>query len=177
MCINLLIRLSIIPTPVVIMSVFRALFETCVTFCNRNKREERACGLLRCVCSGLGFGGGCSCINTDINRSACRPYMASLWVPPPRVLHPREASSLTRGTGPVSEQSFLHSHPPCLLPTTLNRKHTYLCRGHLPVQACPLCGCLYKPGILLPCSPGRADTAVGSRATGRLHAWTGWHAA
>lgn len=57
--------------------------------------------------------------------------------------------------------------PPPLPPPPRNRKHTYLCRGHLPLQACPLCGCLYKPGILLPCSPGRADTAVDSQTTGR----------
>lgn len=128
--------------------------------------------VLRCVCAeGWVLEGGCSCINTDINRSACLPYTASLWVPPPCVSRPREASSLWRGTGAVSEQSFLHSHP-C---PPKNRKHTYLWQGHLPVQACPLCGCLYKPGILLPCSQGRADTAVGCKATDGLDAWTGWH--
>lgn len=98
----------------------------------------------------------------------------TLWLPPPCVLHPHEASSLTRGTGAVSEQSFPSFTP---LSPPLNRKHTYQCRVHLPVPACPLCRCLLKPGILLPCSPGSVNTAVGSQATGRLHAWTGWHTA
>lgn len=58
--------------------------------------------VLKCGCVedwGLELEGGCLCINTDINRSACLQYTASLGVPPPCVLRPREASSLRRGTG------------------------------------------------------------------------------
>lgn len=88
------------------------------------------------------------------------------------MLEPREASSLTRWTGTISEQSLLHSPPPHIRPPHPNRKHTYPWQGHLPARACPLCGRLYKPGIVLPRSPGRTDTQPSYRETPRFSRMT-----
>lgn len=108
---------------------------------------------------------GCfSCIIADVNRSACLHYTASIVRYAHRRHHPSEENRRCKWAVSPSF-SHTHTHLPPLPPQ--NRKHTYLCRGHLPARACPLCGCLYKPGILLPCSPGS------ERRFCTNHWWTG----
>lgn len=78
------------------------------------KDKKGVYGFWLCVQT-AGGGGRLSCINADISMSTVHSR-----VPPPCVLRPREASSLSEGNRPVSEQSFLHSHPRLLSPKTEN---------------------------------------------------------
>lgn len=98
--------------------------------------------------------GAFSCINTDVSMSTVQRLAHS---PASFRVAPAGGIITLRRKQASKWAVFSLIHTPASFPQ--NRKHTYLCRGHLPAPACPLCGYLYKPGILLPCSPEASGSA------------------